>query len=169
MMKGKALALLAVLVLVAGTAFAGPIAVGTGNEFTISNEELATMGMISPDLHGEAELLRVENIPDVNNVEFLFEFTGPDGEWMDAQVGWQMAGGPGSLPAEYWNLSDWDSLMLSFHNEGPNPIWVNLFMNTGWTDPPEDWTNDMYAQNGWTYLEHCQWTVLDLDFDNAER
>jgi hypothetical protein len=171
MMKGKALALLAVLVLVAGTAFAGPIPALTGNEFTISNEELATMDVLTEPVPPDINIGTVGyNVPGENDVifEYFRDVDGQNTGFEQVQFGWAMEQGPGTLPGEYWDLSDWDSYMLSFHNLADEPVMVNLFMNTGWTDNPRPDEVDKYYQNTWTWAEPCQHIVLDLDFSDAE-
>ena len=167
------LAGIGLLLAVTGTAEATKVSYWKdGNlEFSISNDQLATMGALAPANHPSFTFTTFEDRPGENNVQLNFTMGGADdGSWRDGQVGWAMEAGPGTLPGEYWDLSDYHSFELSFHNEGPlEPIWVNLFMNTGWTDPPNTWENDMYAQNGWTYLEVCDHTIVTLDLTNAER
>jgi len=163
----------------APAAIDGPIGfwVGNDHQFTISNADLATMRALgSPkDPHPDGSLTEDPyDRPGENNTQFKFELTDKSG-YRDFQVGWEMASGPGTLPSEYWDLRDYDSMMLSFHNETQVPdggapekyaIMVNLFMNTGWTDLGE---TDLYAQNTWTWILPGESAVLDLDFSNAER
>ena len=153
-----------------------PIWVDGKLQFTISNSDLATMRALgSPkDPHPDGSLTKDPyNRPDENNVQFNFKLDNVGG-FRDFLVGWQMAGGPGTLPSEYWDLSDFESMTLSFHNEttvpdGKDPedyaIMVNLFMNTGWTDQGEP---NLYAQNEWTWILPGESVILDLDFSNAQ-
>ncbi len=61
------------------------------------------------------------------------------------------------------DLSGYDSYALRFHNPNTRPIHVNLFMNTGWTDPPVNEPNKFY-ENGWTWLNPGATATLTLDF-----
>jgi len=155
---------------------------GTDHQFSISNADLVTMSQIGTDPHADGFLTTSDpgdppnpyDIPGVNNVEFRFELASAIG-FRDFQVGWFMTGGPNSLPSEYWDLSDYDSMRLSFHNESVVPqdqdpedyaIMVNMFLNTGWTDP--SWGEpDVYAENTWTWVLPGADVILDLDFANA--
>ncbi len=148
-----------------------PIEVGGEHQFTISNADLITMGKLhaaDPAWHPDGNLTQPPWYdPGINDAHFVFELT-PSTGWpgfSDFQVGWAMAGGPGTLPGEYGNLSSYDSYLLSFHNLGTEPVMVNLFMNTGWTDIGQP---DNYYQNTWTWVEPCHNVILDLDLAGVQ-
>ena len=70
------------------------------------------------------------------------------------------------------DLSNYDAICMSIHNQGDLPVKVNLWLNTGYTYWGED---DTFAQarwgadgNGWTELQYCEWIDLRLDLNNAD-
>ena len=157
----------------------GPIAVGSG--FTISNADMADWDLIYDNPVGNAIKIPLANnpvdIPGKNEVRFDTglgdTYDGSSGtKFRQAQWGWRMLGGPGTLPSEYWDLSAYDFFTISIHNTSKldpatgmdpsnNMLLVNVFINTGWTDIGE---TNRYYENGWTWLQPCQTigAVLDL-------
>ncbi|HLB73133.1 MAG TPA: hypothetical protein VJJ98_03865 [Sedimentisphaerales bacterium] len=61
------------------------------------------------------------------------------------------------------DLSAYDGYTLRFENTNNSNWFVNLYMNTGWTDAPWLETNNFY-QNGWVELSPGETATLMLDF-----
>jgi hypothetical protein len=64
-------------------------------------------------------------------------------------------------PAELQDLTAYDGYTLTFLNTNNSSWFVNLYMNTGWTDNGE---LDNFYENGWTELLPGISTTLVLDF-----
>ena len=119
----------------------GPIPAGT--EFTISNHDLASWGVLATDAQNSA-LSATDtdplipgvgwDVPGINNTEFNFNGFSYDGAgWASGQIGWSMYNGladsywgealdpppttDDTLPTAYYDLSGYESFQLSFHNE----------------------------------------------------
>jgi hypothetical protein len=73
----------------------------------------------------------------------------------------------GTVPVSAQDLSGYDSYALNFYNDNQQNWFVNLYLNTGWTDAPWNET-DTYAQNGWVELAPDASTSILLDFSNAD-
>ena len=83
-----------------------------------------------------------------------------------ASMGWGYPW-PTVLPAGASDLSSYDSYSLVFLNSNNSNWFVNLYMNTGWTDDP--WNEpDTYYQNGWVELAPGVMTTVTLDFSSAD-
>ena len=67
-----------------------------------------------------------------------------------------------------YDFSGYSEYVMVFVNVGVNPVTVNIFMNTGWTDAP--WGTpaaDTYWENLWIGLGAGEAKVVTLDFSNA--
>lgn len=191
----------------------GPIPVGS--EFTISNHDLASWGVLATDEQDSAlsainpllpdgtDLPGVGwDVPGINNTEFNFSgFSYGGASWASGQIGWSMYNGladsywgeaiapppttDDTLPTAYYDLSAYESFILSFHNEVYGPVLAGqtdravmaaLFINTGYTDSgygPDidgdgigDGEPDIYIQSEWTWAIPCDNLILHLDFDD---
>jgi len=176
----------------------GPIQVGS--QFTISNYDLVTFDILEND-YKPSSLAATDtdpkvpgigwDVPGINNTEFNFAgFSfAPGTTWASGQLGWSMYRGSGAgywgpainpvtaddtLPTAYWDLSDYDSFTLSFHNEvfGPveegdtdHAVMASLFINTGWPDVDE---TDVYYQSDWVWALPCSDLILDLDLTGVD-
>jgi hypothetical protein len=69
---------------------------------------------------------------------------------------------------ELEDFSDYDGDKLFIKNVGTGSISVCIFMNTGHTDPPKDWTYDTFWQSPWTSLGPGETVELKHDFGNSE-
>ena len=78
--------------------------------------------------------------------------------WASMGVGY-----PWPPPAAVSNLSSYTGYTLTFLNTNNSSWFVNLYMNTGWTDAPWSETNNFY-QNSWVELLPGVSTTLTLDF-----
>ena len=69
------------------------------------------------------------------------------------------------------DFSNFDAYGLTFTNSGSSAIEVSLIMNTGFTgpsgNPSNDWTNDTFWQSAWMEILGGQTATLRLDFDYA--
>ncbi len=66
-------------------------------------------------------------------------------------------------PSGLQNLSDYDGYTLNFMNTNDDIWLVNLYMNTGWTDPPYEQEDNFY-QSDWVELAPGESTAVTLDF-----
>jgi len=62
------------------------------------------------------------------------------------------------------DLTGFSEYRLYLENDNDDTWWVNLYMNTGYTDFGEP---DNYYENGWTVLAPGQSVVLSLDLTNV--
>lgn len=67
-------------------------------------------------------------------------------------------------PAGLQDLTGYDGYALNFLNTNNSAWFVNLYMNTGWTDPPYNEPDNFY-ENGWVELAPGVQTMVVLDFD----
>jgi len=172
-----------------GTSYAldGPLPVpGDPTEFTISNADLATWDIFKPSSLSATDTDPTApgigwDVPNVNNTEFNFkgfDFVG-GATWASGQIGWSMFTSDGgvddTLSSAYYDLSDYDSFTLSFHNEVFGPVYEGdvshavmaaLFINTGWTDIGEP---DTYVQSDWVWAVPCDDLILELDLTGVPR
>jgi hypothetical protein len=66
-------------------------------------------------------------------------------------------------PAGLSDLTAYDGYALTFENTNNSSWLVNLYINTGWTDPPANETNNFY-QSEWVKLEPFESVTIVLDF-----
>jgi hypothetical protein len=66
-------------------------------------------------------------------------------------------------PAVMQDLSAYDGYRLAFLNTNNSSWFVNLYMNTGWTDDPYNEPDNFY-QDGWIELLPGISTIVTLDF-----
>ena len=78
--------------------------------------------------------------------------------WASMGIGY-----PWPTPAPVSDLSAYDGYKLTFLNTNNSAWFVNVYMNTGWTDAPYSELNNFY-QNGWVELLPGVSTILTLDF-----
>jgi len=166
----------------------GPIPI-VGNEFTISNNDLKTWGVFptgaisldpsfTPPWPGDGF-----NLLGENNVEFhlIFNQDGPDDGygWRSGQLGWSMFDpkpnyDDDTLPLEYYNLTAYDSWMISFHLEeygsvegdpwSGHALGTKLFMNVGYTDLGE---TDLFVESDFVWALPCDNIVLHMDLTDV--
>jgi PKD repeat protein len=129
---------------------------------TLSDAELSTEFAYK---WGPGTVTAIEDIPGLG-VRFNFTGLGSSGTGVcdDFPVS-QLAGGDPDNIGGYGDFRKYTQYRLVFTNLGPNPVSVNIDMNTGWTNV--DPTRDTYWENGWTYLAVGESKVVTLDFSNA--
>jgi len=66
-------------------------------------------------------------------------------------------------PLEMLDLSAYDGIRLTFKNTNNSNWFVNIYLNTGWTDPPASEPDNFY-QNDWIMLAPNATTIVTLDF-----
>jgi len=150
--------------LIASQAIAAPVA--TGDYFSIPASDMASMVLMGSTYAGAS----VSGQTVVNPLYFTLDYdldttqtVGMDDGFGKIQYGldlWPSQGVPSALESAYRDLSAFDEYKLSFHNVDDERLLVNLFMNTGWTDPGEP---DTYYESTWTWLEPGELQVLTLD------
>jgi hypothetical protein len=67
-------------------------------------------------------------------------------------------------PAGLQDLSAYDGIQLKFLNTNNSNWFVNLYLNTGWTDPPSS-EEDNFYEDGWIKIAPGVTTIVTLDFD----
>jgi len=94
-------------------------------------------------------------------VRFVADLQYGDGfsaGWASQGVGYSWA-----PPPEMQNLSAYDGYRLVLLNSNNSSWFVNLYMNTGWTDAPYSETDHAY-QTGWVEMLPGVSTIATLDF-----
>jgi len=81
---------------------------------------------------------------------------GSDDGWASMGVGYPW-------PPLINDLSAYDGYKPSFLNTNNSSWFVNIYFNTGWTDPPASEPDNFY-QNGWVELLPGVATTLSIDF-----
>jgi len=69
------------------------------------------------------------------------------------------------------DFSGYTKYQMMFTNVGPNPVTVNLKLNTGWTTVPPEYAaawRDTFYQNSWTSLAVGETKTVTLDFSSAQ-
>lgn len=92
-------------------------------------------------------------------VEFQGNISDGNPQWRSIGIGFPWANP--SLPG---NLTAYTQYGMHFTNNNNQTWFVNLYMNTGWTDPPNTPANNHFYQNGWTQLAVGQSADLFIDF-----
>jgi len=148
---GLGLILLLALSFTAASAYADPV-------FTFTQAQLLAMVESYDNPPGIGDL--DPGYPSALGIGALFVGDIDDGnpQWRSIGIGFPW--GDPNLPG---NLSAFGSYALSFKNVNQQDWWVNLYMNTGWTDHPWSETDNFY-QNGWVKLTPGQSVTLVLDF-----
>jgi parallel beta-helix repeat protein len=77
----------------------------------------------------------------------------------------QLAGGALDGIGGWGDFRAYTQYRLVFTNLGPNPVSVNLFMNTGFGSLPNP--KDTYWENGWIYIETGKSKIVTIDFSSA--
>jgi len=97
-------------------------------------------------------------------IRFEAEMTYGDGTsdgWASMGIGYPW---PNTPPVS--DLSSYTGYAMSFLNTNNSSWFVNVYMNTGWTDPPSSET-DRYYENGWVELLPGVSTTVTLNFASA--
>lgn len=77
--------------------------------------------------------------------------------------GWASMGIGYPWPTNPQDWSMYDAYVLRLQNTNDDTWWVNIYMNTGWTDPPDNEPDNFY-ENGWVELLPGDSVQLTLDF-----
>jgi len=151
-----------ILTMMALTVFSVFMVVGAANAayFSPSLSQLLAMGL-AWDNGGLGDL--DGGYPTLNDTADAALFVGDiyDGTPQFRSIGLGYAWPP---PAELQDLSGYDGYALTFTNVNNQSWYVNLYMNTGWTDSPYNETDNFY-QNGWYELAVGESVTLYIDFD----
>jgi len=175
----------------------GPVPIDTtSGYFTLTTHDMQTWDLgsaVNPargkgggatgiDMNGDLPGIGIDQMPGLNNTEFQFKWVnGPDVTPRADMLGWSMYSPPptadDTLPAEYFDLTDWDGWTISFWNEQNPPfgsedytLKAQLFMNIGWTDASTSWPaqNDLYVQGPLVTIAADDHPNLVMDFSNVE-
>jgi hypothetical protein len=151
----RLLALIAIMAMVGAAELAAATVIGTP-----SNDQLMGAKKVYDSPSGNATVgSPVLNPP----VHFPVTLTNPGSGFSQVQIGYKMW--------ENWDWSLFDGDGSGYDGWGlyldnPNTekyIMVNVFVNTGWTDPPWNQAN-RYYENAWTWLAPGETKLLVLDF-----
>jgi parallel beta-helix repeat protein len=163
-MKNKLVAILMLLTLAIGIAPILRVA-AVDVTLTLPDAELATQ--FSKDW-GPATVTSITDIPGPG---VRFNFTGLGGSGTGVKDNFpvsQLAGGAPDNIGGWGDFRAYTQYRLVFTNLGPNPVSVNIFINTGWTQGAgRDGTWDTYWENGWVGLGVGESKIVTLDFSNA--
>ena len=161
-MKNKFVSLLLNTIIVVSLLLAIQAVSAAEVTLTLSDEELSTEFAYK---WGPGTVTAIEDIPGLG---VRFNFTGLSssgtGVCDDFPVSQKAGGDPDSVGG-YGDFRKYTQYRLVFTNLGPNPVSVNIDMNTGWTNV--DPAKDTYWENGWTYLDVGESKVVTLDFSSA--
>ena len=149
-----------ILLLLAIASLASFLIVGTASAALYTPDKATLLGMGLAWDNGGLGDLDAGSPTDIGALGVLFTgeiFTGTP-QWRSIGLGYPW---PTSPPVN--NLSAFTGYQLHFYNANNQNWWVNLYMNTGWTDAP--WSEpDNFYQNGWTELGVGEGATLLLDF-----
>ena len=147
-LKILALALVAVF-LVAGSAMA----------LTFSPTQAQLLGMtLVWDNGGQGDLDSGYPVANGSATEFVGDIFDGNPQWRSVGIGYAWP-----PPAGMNDLSGYTAYALSFENFNNQDWYLNLYMNTGWTDPSYGEPDNFY-QNGWTLIHTGQSKTIVLDF-----
>ena len=175
----------------------GPLAVDGG--FTMSNHDMVTWNIletifnVSPLSATDTDPLSPGigwDVPGINNTEFNFRgFAYGEADHAVGHVGWSVyrdssysRWGPplvnkvedDTLPDAYRDLTDYDFVRFSFHNEVFGPVQVGdtqhavqaaAFISTG--SPNDPCSQEFYVQGNYQWALPCSNLVLELDLTDV--
>ena len=157
---------------VAGTILAANGIANASVSFWMAPGDLDDMAMVSSSPPGGTVNPGGWQAAPAGRVAYKYFGELPDHQsWGAVQIGYQWTP-PGSLGATsmnghaYPDLSVFDDFRMSIHNQHPdNPIKVNIWINTGYTDWNETATfAQVHPDNGgWGEFSYCDWDDLVLD------
>jgi hypothetical protein len=132
--------------------------------------DLATIqGMGATWAGGGNSYMNFTVTPVGNAIEFAAQMQNGNGlpgssGWASMGIGYKQ---PNIYPMSESDLSAYDGITMNFYNSNNSKWLVNVYMNTGWTDPPYGQT-DRFYQNGWVEIAPFQSTQITLDFASAD-
>jgi nitrous oxidase accessory protein NosD len=163
-MKNKILAISIVLTILAATILPMIHVVGAVDiTLTLSDAELGTQFIYGWGPSGSGV-----TITDIPGPGVRFDFVGLGGSGTgvgDQYPVSQLAGGAPDSIGGWGNFQAYTQYRLVFTNLGPNPVSINLMMNTGWTGG--GWARDTYWENSWIYVGVGESRIVTLDFSSA--
>lgn len=128
--------------------------------FSFTQAELLSMVESFDNPSGIATLNTITAM-GTDGAEFVGQVEDGTPQWRSIGIGFPW--GDPNLPGD---LSAFSGYAMYFYNNNNQNWWLNLYMNTGWTDPPWSETDNFY-QNGWTELAPGFGAVVVLDFATA--
>ncbi|MCK4303000.1 MAG: PEP-CTERM sorting domain-containing protein [Candidatus Eisenbacteria sp.] len=161
--------------------------------FTLNASALSMLYETYENPNGATDLVSVDTWPTYSDggamagqIGYMGHMEHPNSPgWAQIQIGAEFwgqpwGGNPGDEPkteavlgaALYTgptnDLSTFGKYALQLFNDNDDWWAVNLYMNTGFTDP--EWNHaDTYAQNTWTWIGPNSAKTVTMDFSNAER
>lgn len=137
-----------------------PVDAAIVNPFSPSLSQIQGMGFAWNGANTTSGALTVINEGTAISFSASMQYGNGDGDgWAEMGVGYPW-------PPLINDLSGYDGYELSFLNTNNSAWWVNIYFNTGWTDPPYSEPDNFY-QNGWVELLPGVATSLSIDFDVA--
>ncbi len=150
-------AVLAAILTVGGLAQGAVYSISDSTDSAGASKGLLGMAEKYDSPVGVATLLSVTDIAGDPGVEYDTDFTGADG-FQEISIGYRFSDG---MPTG--DISAYNSYSLKVKNaEAQKQVMVRLFVNTGWTDPNWDQT-DQYVGSTWTWIAPGATTTLTLD------
>jgi len=145
----------------------GGLGVPTGDYFTISEAKLLTSEFAGTAWGGTAT--RTDAFGDA----VLFVFSGLSDSSTGLKDNYPVDTIYGQVVPSHGNgdFSNFDGYMLRVTNLDAGSVSFSLFINTGFTgpsgNPSNEWRNDTFWQSEWTEIPPGEARTLWLDFDNA--
>ena len=150
----------------------GVVANAIATTFWMDPADLDDMDVVySEPAGGVITSITPTTAPDGRIAFNYYGHTGDEEGGGKVQIGYKWDP-PGPDGAKSYNgkpfpdLSDYDDFTISFHNQDTEPVQVNVWINTGYTDPGWEQVG-YYAENDWVEVPECTWLDLVLDFSNA--
>jgi hypothetical protein len=146
-----------ILVLLLGILFLSTLPlIASASTFTFTQAQLLAMSESYDNPTGIGTLL--SKTAEGSGVWFTGAIADGNPQWRSIGIGFPW--GDPNLPGD---LSAFTDYAVTFENKNNQEWWVNLYMNTGWTDWPFSQPNNFY-ENGWTELAIGQIITLNLNF-----
>jgi hypothetical protein len=151
-----------VVALVASAAMADPVYTFTAAEaasmvksFTSTGASSGTLVISTDGDYADGVTLTTLAVGFETNLHPNTTDVNPYHPWAAVGIGFPW----GSVPQG--DLTGYTDYSLTFANDNDDIWWVNLYMNTGWTDAP--WSEpDTFSQNGWTALNPGDVTTVTM-------
>ena len=134
--------------------------------FTLSQSDLILMDNFwtnggtgtSPTISSPGEWAQYEGMIDNDPTVY--------GDWAATGIGYQFSTVYSGLSGSPLDLTGYDTFALKFYNNNDDLWAVNLFINTGYTDPPVS-DPDYWDENTWTWIAVGDTKIVSMDISTA--